>query len=51
LTLAELSRQLTTVKMSLGNVNLQFVEAEKTVNLSDMFLIFDFFCRLRRYAG
>jgi hypothetical protein len=35
--LAELSRQLSTIKTSLGNVNLQFVKAEKTINVSDMF--------------
>jgi hypothetical protein len=51
LTLAELSRQLSTVWMSLGNVNLQFLEAEQTVDVSNMFLSFDFFCRLRRHAG
>jgi hypothetical protein len=50
-TLSELSMQLSTVKMSLGNINLQFVKAEKTVNVSDMFLAFDFICRLHRYAG
>jgi hypothetical protein len=37
LTLAELSKQLATVKVSLGNVSLQFVEAEKTINVSDLF--------------
>jgi hypothetical protein len=51
LTLAELSRQLSTIWMSLGNVNLQFLEAEQTVDVSNMFLSFDFFCRLRRRAG
>jgi hypothetical protein len=38
LTLAELSKQLATVKESLGNAGLQFVEAEKTVNVSNLFL-------------
>jgi hypothetical protein len=51
LTLAELSKQLSTVKASLGDVSFQFVEAEKTVNVSDMLLAFNFFCRLQRYAG
>jgi hypothetical protein len=51
LTLAELSKQLSAVKTSLGNVNLQFIEAAKTVNVSDMFLAFDFFCWLHRCAG
>jgi hypothetical protein len=51
LTLAKLSRQLSTVKASLGDVNLQFVEAEKTVNVSNMFLAFGFFYRLHRCVG
>jgi hypothetical protein len=51
LTLAELSKQLSTVKASLGNVSFQFVEAEKTVNVSDMLLAFSFFCRLQCCAG
>jgi hypothetical protein len=38
LTLAELSKQLATVKASLENVNLQFIEAEKTVNVSNFLL-------------
>jgi hypothetical protein len=38
LTLAELSKQLSTIKASLGNVSFQFVEAEKTINVSDLFL-------------
>jgi hypothetical protein len=38
LTLAELSKQLATVKASLGNVNFQFVEAEKTINVSHLLL-------------
>jgi hypothetical protein len=49
--MAELSKQLSAVKTLLGNVNLQFVEAAKTVDVSDMFLAFDFFCRLHRCAG
>jgi hypothetical protein len=44
LNLAELSMQLSTVRMSLGNVNLQLLEAEQTVDVSNMFLSFDFFC-------
>jgi hypothetical protein len=36
--LAELSKQLSTIKASLGNVSFQFVEAEKTINVSDLFL-------------
>jgi hypothetical protein len=51
LTLAELSRQLSTIRTSLGNVNLQFLEAEQTVDVSNMFLAFDFFYRLRHHAG
>jgi hypothetical protein len=51
LTLAELSKQLSIVKASLRNVRFQFVEAEKTVNVSDMLLVFSFFCRLQRCAG
>jgi hypothetical protein len=38
LTLAELSKHLATVKVPLGNVGLQFVEAEKTINVSNLFL-------------
>jgi hypothetical protein len=51
LTLAELSRQLTTVRTSLGNMNLQFLEAEQTIDVSNMSLSFDFLCRLRHRAG
>jgi hypothetical protein len=51
LTLAELSKHLSIVKASLRNVRFQFVEAEKTVNVSDMLLAFSFFCRLQRCAG
>jgi hypothetical protein len=51
LTLAELSKQLSTVRTSLGNVSLQFIKAAKTVDVSVMFLAFDFFCRLRRCTG
>jgi hypothetical protein len=51
LTLVELSKQLSIVKASLGNVNFQFVKAEKIINVSDMFLAFGFFCRLHRCAG
>jgi hypothetical protein len=38
LTLAELSKQFATVKESLGNAGLQFVEAERTVNVSNFVL-------------
>jgi hypothetical protein len=41
LTLAKLSKQLATVKSSLGNVSLLFIEAEKTINVSDLFLASD----------
>jgi hypothetical protein len=51
LTLAELSRQLSTVRTSPGNMNFQFLEAEKIIDVSDMLLSFDFFCPLRRCAG
>jgi hypothetical protein len=36
--LAELSKHLSAVKASLGNVSFQFIKAEKTINVSDMFL-------------
>jgi hypothetical protein len=49
--LAELSKQLSTVRTSLENVSLQFIEAAKTVDVSVMFLAFDFFCRLCHCAG
>jgi hypothetical protein len=51
LTLAELSRQLATVRTSLGNMNLQFLKGEQTIDVSNMSLSFDFLCRLRRRAG
>jgi hypothetical protein len=51
LTLAELSKQLSTVRTSLGNVSLQFIKAAKTVDVSVMFLTFDFFRRSCRCAG
>jgi hypothetical protein len=35
--MAELSKQLSTVRTSLGNVNLQFLEAERTIDVSNMF--------------
>jgi hypothetical protein len=38
LTLAELSKQFATVKESLGNAGLQFIEAERTVNVSNFVL-------------
>jgi hypothetical protein len=46
LTLAELSRQLSVVKESLRNVNLQFLEALRTTVVSIMLSTFDFFYRL-----
>jgi hypothetical protein len=46
LTLAELSRQFSAVKESLRNVNLQFLEAAQTTDVSNALLAFDFFCRL-----
>jgi hypothetical protein len=46
LTLAELNRQFSAVKESLRNVNLQFLEAARTTNVSNVLLAFDFFCRL-----
>jgi hypothetical protein len=46
LTLAELSRQLSVVKESLRNVNLQFLEASQTTIVSIMLSTFDFFYRL-----
>jgi hypothetical protein len=51
LTLAELSKQLSTIRTSLENAGLQFTDAAKTVNVSVMFLAFDFFCRLCRCAS
>jgi hypothetical protein len=46
LTLAELSRQLSAVKESLRNVNLQFLEASQTTAVSIMLSSFDFFYQL-----
>jgi hypothetical protein len=46
LTLAELSRQLSVVKESLRNVNLQFLEASRTIAVSIMLSTLDFFYRL-----
>jgi hypothetical protein len=46
LTQAELSRQLSTVKESLRNVNFQFLGATRTTNMSDVLSAFDFFCQL-----
>jgi hypothetical protein len=43
LTLAELSRQLSAVKESLRNVNLQFLEASQTTDVSTMLSSFNFF--------
>jgi hypothetical protein len=50
LTLTELSRQLSTIKESLRNVNLQFLEATRTTNVSSVLSAFDFFCPLGREA-
>jgi hypothetical protein len=44
--LKELNKQLTTVRESLRNAGLQFVEAEKTVGVSNSFPNSGFFCRL-----
>jgi hypothetical protein len=46
LTLAELSRQLSTIKESLRNVNLQFLEATRTTDVSKVLSAFNFFCQL-----
>jgi hypothetical protein len=46
LTLAELSRQLSVVKKSLRNINLQFLEASQTTVVCIMLSTFDFFYRL-----
>jgi hypothetical protein len=46
LTLAELSTQLFIVRESLGNVNLQFLEATRTTEVSNVSSTFNFFCRL-----
>jgi hypothetical protein len=46
LTLAELRRQLSVVKESLRNVNIQFLEASQTTIVSIMLSTFDFFYRL-----
>jgi hypothetical protein len=46
LTLAELSRQLSAIKESLRNINLQFLEASQTTDVSTVLSAFDFFCRL-----
>jgi hypothetical protein len=51
LNLAELSKQLSTIRTSLGNVSLQFIEVVQTIDVSNMFSAFDFFCRLCRCAG
>jgi hypothetical protein len=46
LTLAELSRQLSVVKESLRNINLQFIEASKTTAVSIMLPTLEFFYKL-----
>jgi hypothetical protein len=46
LTLVELSKQLFTVRESLRNVNFQFLEATRTVDVSNVSSAFDFFCQL-----
>jgi hypothetical protein len=46
LTLAELSKQLSAIRESLRNVNFQFLEATQTINVSNVFSIFNFFYRL-----
>jgi hypothetical protein len=44
LTLAELSKQFSTVKESLRNISLQFLDASRTTDVSNVPLAFDFFC-------
>jgi hypothetical protein len=51
LTLKELSKQLATIRELLWNAGLQFVEAEKTVDVSNSFPNIGFFCRLQCGAG
>jgi hypothetical protein len=46
LTLAELSKQLSAVRESLRNMNLQILEAMRTTDVSNVFSAFDFFCQL-----
>jgi hypothetical protein len=46
LTLAELSKQLSVVSESLRNVNLQFLEATRTTDVSNVLSTFDFFYQL-----
>jgi hypothetical protein len=46
LTLAELSIQLSAVRESLRNVNLQFLEATRTTDVSNLLSALDFFCQL-----
>jgi hypothetical protein len=44
LTLADLNKQFSTVSESLKNVNLQFLDAVRTTDVSTASLTFDFFC-------
>jgi hypothetical protein len=46
LTLAELSKQLSTIRELLRNVNLQFLEATWTTDVSNALSALDFFCQL-----
>jgi hypothetical protein len=46
LTLAELSKQLSAVRESLRNVKLQFLEATRTTDVSNVLSAFDFFYQL-----
>jgi hypothetical protein len=46
LTLAELSKQFSTIKESLRNVSLQFLDAAQITDVSNVPLAFDFFCWL-----
>jgi hypothetical protein len=46
LTLAELSKQLSVIRESLRNVNLQFLKATRTADVSNALSTFNFFCRL-----
>jgi hypothetical protein len=50
LTLVELSKQFSTIKESLRNVSLQFLDAAQTTDVSNMPLAFDFFCWLEGEA-
>jgi hypothetical protein len=46
LTMADLNKQFSTISESLRNVNLQFLDAVRTTDVSTTSLTFDFFCWL-----